>query len=71
MRATLPSRPFRMRLTGDTSVLSGAHLSLVLDLASLFLLALAAYRFLSPTVAVVATLFYAVLPFDLTVFRRT
>jgi hypothetical protein len=60
-----------MRLTGDTSVLAGAHLSLVLDLASLFLLALAAHRFLSSTVAIVATLFYAVLPFDLTVFRRT
>jgi tetratricopeptide (TPR) repeat protein len=60
-----------MRLTGDTSVLAGAHLSLVFDLASLLLLAFAAYRLRSPTVAIVATLFYAVLPFDLTVFRRT
>jgi hypothetical protein len=60
-----------MRLTGDTSVLAGAHLSLVCDLASLLLLALTAYRFLSPTVAIMATLFYAVLPFDVTVFRRT
>jgi tetratricopeptide (TPR) repeat protein len=60
-----------MRLTGDTSILAGAHLSLACGLASLLLLTFLAYRLLSPTVAIVATLFYTVLPFDLTIFRRT
>jgi Dolichyl-phosphate-mannose-protein mannosyltransferase len=60
-----------MRLTGDTSILTGAHLSFLCSMASLCLIAFTAYRYLSPTVAVVATLFFAVLPFDLTVFRRT
>jgi tetratricopeptide (TPR) repeat protein len=60
-----------MGVTGDNSVLAGAHLSLICDLACLLLLALTAYRFLSPMVAIVATLLYAVLPFDLMVFRRT
>jgi hypothetical protein len=60
-----------MDLTGDASVLAGAHLSLLCSLTTLAVLAFFAYRYLSPVVAVVATLFYAVLPFDLTIFRRT
>ena len=60
-----------MDLTGDASVLAGAHLSLLCSLATLALIAFFSYRYLSPVVAVVATLFYAVFPFDLTIFRRT
>jgi hypothetical protein len=60
-----------MRITGDNSILAGAQLSIAFSIASLFLIALTGYRFLSPTVAVVATLFYAVFPFDLTIYRRT
>lgn len=59
-----------MRITGDYSPLAGAYLSLFASLASLLLVAFTAYRFLSPAAAVVATLFYAVFPFDLTVYRR-
>jgi hypothetical protein len=60
-----------MRCTGDTSILAGAHLSFICDLALLLLVALMGYRQFSPTVAVVATLFLAVFPFDLTVYRRS
>jgi hypothetical protein len=60
-----------MDLTGDASVLAGAHLSLLCSLATLALIAFFSYRYLSPVVAVVATLFYAVFAFDLTIFRRT
>jgi hypothetical protein len=60
-----------MRFTGDASILTGAHLSIVCSVATLLFIAFTAYRFLSSTVAIVATLFYAVFPFDLTVFRRT
>ncbi len=60
-----------MRITGDNSILAGAQLSIAFSIASLFLIALTGYRFLSPTVAVVATLFCAVFPFDLTIYRRT
>ena len=60
-----------MRLTGDTSILAGARLSFLCSIIALALIAFSAMRFLSPTVAMVATLFYAVFPFDLTVFRRT
>lgn len=59
-----------MKLTGDTSILSGAQLSLLCSLASLLLIALTAYRVFSPTVAIVATLFYSVFPFELTTSRR-
>jgi hypothetical protein len=59
-----------MRLTGDTSVLAGAHLSLLCSLAALPFIAFTAYRALSPIVAIAATLFYSVFPFDLTIFRR-
>lgn len=60
-----------MRLTGDASVVAGAKLSLLCSLLTLILLAFFAYRYLSAVIAVVATLFYAVFPFDLTIFRRT
>ena len=62
---------FTMRLTGDTTVLAGTYLSFLCSLAALCLIAMAGYRYLSDTVAVVATLFYAVLPLDLTTYRRT
>jgi len=62
---------FTMRLTGDTSLLAGAYLSFLCSLAALCLIAMAAYRYLSATVAIVATLFYAVSPLDLTTYRRT
>jgi uncharacterized membrane protein len=60
-----------MRGSGDNSLLAGAHISLILSILSLALAAFVAYRFLSPTVAVAATLLLAVFPFDLTIFRRT
>jgi hypothetical protein len=59
-----------MRLTEDTSVLAGAHLSLLCGLAALPVIAFTAFRALSPTVAIVATLFYAVFPFELATSRR-
>jgi len=60
-----------MDVTGDASVLAGAHLSLFCSVVTLMLIAFFGYRYLSPVVAIVATLFYAVFPFDLTIFRRT
>ena len=60
-----------MRLTGDDGAVAGARLSLLCSLISLVLIAAAGWRFLSPTVAVVAALFFAVSPFNLTVSRRT
>ena len=60
-----------MRCTRDASILAGAHLSFVCDLGLLLLVAWVGYRMLSPAVAVVATLFLAVFPFDLTVYRRS
>jgi len=59
-----------MRLTEDSSVLAGATFSLLCSMATLLLVAFAADRFLSRTVAIIATLFLAVLPFDLVVSRR-
>ncbi len=59
-----------MRITGENSPLAGAYISLLASLLTLILIAYTAYRFLSPAVAVVATLFYAVFPFDLTIYRR-
>jgi hypothetical protein len=60
-----------MRLTGNSSVLAGAQLSLLCSLACLLVIAFTAYCFLSPTAAIVATLFFAVYPFDLVVSGRT
>lgn len=60
-----------MDITGDSSIVAGARLSLLCSVATLVLIAFFAYRYLAPVVAVVATLFYAVFPFDLTIFRRT
>lgn len=59
-----------MNLTDERSVLAGAQLSLLCGLLSLPLLALLARRALSPLCATLATLFYAVLPFELTTSRR-
>jgi hypothetical protein len=59
-----------MELTGDTSALAGAQFSLLCSIAALSLLAFTTYRAFSPTISVVATLFYSVLPFDLTTSRR-
>ena len=59
-----------MRLTEDSSVLAGATFSLLCSMATMLLVAFAADRFLSRTVAIIATLLLAVLPFDLVVSRR-
>lgn len=59
-----------MRLTEDSSVLAGATFSLLCSLGTLLLVAFAADRFLSRTVAIIATLSLSVFPFDLTVSRR-
>ena len=59
-----------MRLTGDTSAVAGARLSVLCSLASLVLIAGVAYRFLSFQCALVATLFFAVFPLDLVIARR-
>jgi superkiller protein 3 len=60
-----------MHLTHDFSLVAGARLSLLFSMLSLVLIAVYAYRFLSITAAIIATLFAAVFPFDLTIFRRT
>jgi Tfp pilus assembly protein PilF len=60
-----------MRFTGDFTELAGARLSFLCSIATLILLAWSAYRFLSSTVAIVATLLLAVLPFDIAVSRRS
>lgn len=59
-----------MRLAGDRTPLAGAQLSLLCSLAALVLIAFTAYRALSAPAAVVATLLYAVFPFELTTYRR-
>ncbi len=59
-----------MRLTGNTSAVAGALLSLLCSFATLSLLAFTSYRMLSAPAAVAATVFYAVFPFDLTICRR-
>jgi len=59
-----------MRLAGDTTPLAGAQFSLLCSLAALVLIAFIAVRALSPSAAVVATLLYAVFPFELTTYRR-
>lgn len=60
-----------MHLTGDFSLVAGARLSLFFSILSLAFIAIFSYRFLSVPAAIVATLFAAIFPFDLTIFRRT
>jgi len=59
-----------MRVIGDHSTLAGAQLSLLCSLAALSLVAFIAWRALSASVAIIATLLYTVFPFELTVSRR-
>lgn len=59
-----------MRITHDRTVLAGARLSLLCSIGTIIALAGFAYRRFSPQIAALATLFYAVLPFDLVVSRR-
>jgi hypothetical protein len=59
-----------MGITGDRTILAGAQLSLLASIATLILVAFATCRHLSPTAAVIAVLFYAVLPFELMTGRR-
>ncbi len=59
-----------MDITGDRTILAGARLSLLASIATLILVAFATCRHLSPIAAVIAVLFYAVLPFELMTGRR-
>ncbi|MGO4209608.1 hypothetical protein AB4Y89_18280 [Terriglobus sp. 2YAB30_2] len=59
-----------MGITGNRTVLAGAQVSLLASIATLILVAFATCRNLSPTAAVIAVLFYAVLPFELMTGRR-
>jgi hypothetical protein len=59
-----------MRLTHDTTELAGARLAQLCSIATLVLLAVVACRLLSPVAAVMATVLYAVSPFELTCSRR-
>lgn len=59
-----------MQITRDKSPLAGAQLSLLCSLTALALVAFTSYRAFSPIVAIIATLFFSVLPFELTTSRR-
>jgi hypothetical protein len=59
-----------MQLTGDKTPLAGAQLSLLCSLGALVLVAFIAGRALTPSASIVATLLYAVFPFELTTYRR-
>jgi hypothetical protein len=59
-----------MGVTGNRTVFAGAQLSLLASIATLILVAFAAFRTLSTTAAAIAVLFDAVLPFELMIGRR-
>ncbi|QEE28253.1 hypothetical protein FTW19_09720 [Terriglobus albidus] len=59
-----------MEITGNRTVLAGAQLSLVANIATLILVAFAARRHLARTAAAITVLLDAVLPFELMTGRR-
>lgn len=59
-----------MQLTGQRSADAGAYLSLFCSILTLLLVAYMGWRCFPGATAIVATLYLAVLPFDLTVYRR-
>ncbi len=59
-----------MQVTEDPTPVAGARLSMICSMAALGLMALLSYRWLAPLPALAATLFYAVLPFELATSRR-
>jgi 4-amino-4-deoxy-L-arabinose transferase-like glycosyltransferase len=60
-----------MHLTGDRTMLAGAQLACLASVLTLVLVAFGAWRLLSPTAALTATLLYAVSPASLMFARRS